>query len=101
MSEVSTPVLDSLLAMNEGVLDRSGLDPQTFMLLRIAALAATGAPPESYLVNLETASELGLTAEHVEGVLICIAPVIGSARVAGAGNSMAQALGLAVAISEE
>ena len=99
MSEVNTPVLDVLLAMNEGVPERSGLDAETFMLVRIAALASTGAPPESYLLNLEVAADLGLTVEQVQGVLIAIAPVVGSARVANAGSSIAQALGLATAVA--
>ena len=87
--------------MNEGVPERSGLDDQTFMLVRIAALASTGAPPASYLLNLEVASEVGLSVEQVQGVLIAIAPVVGSARVASAGSSIAQALGLATAVVEE
>ena len=101
MAEVNAPVLDTLMKMNEGVPERSGLDAETFMLVRIAALASTGAPPASYLVNLGAASELGLTVEQVEGVLIAIAPVVGSARVASAGSSMAEALGLATAVAEE
>jgi hypothetical protein len=35
--------------------------------VRIAALAAAGAPPGSYLLNLGVASELGVTAEQVQG----------------------------------
>jgi alkylhydroperoxidase/carboxymuconolactone decarboxylase family protein YurZ len=100
MSEVNTPVLDSLLQMNVGSLERSGLDPETFMLLRIAALVAAGAPPESYVVNLEMAAEFGLTTEQLQGVLICIAPVVGSARVAGAASSIVQSLGLETASAE-
>ena len=99
MSEVNTPVLDALVAMNEGVPERSDLDAETFMLVRIAALASSGAPPESYLLNLGVAAELGLTVEQVQGVLIAIAPVVGSARVASAGSSIADALGLATAVS--
>lgn len=95
------PVLETLLQMNEGVPERSGLDDETYMLVRIAALAATGAPPASYLVNLEVAGEVGLTAEQVQGVLIGIAPVIGSARVASAASAIGQALGLATGIGEE
>jgi 4-carboxymuconolactone decarboxylase len=87
--------------MNEGVPERAGLDDQTLMLVRIAALASTGAPPASYLLNLEVASEVGLSVEQVQGVLIAIAPVVGSARVASAGSSIAQALGLATAVVEE
>ena len=99
MSEVNAPVLDTLVSMNEGIPERSGLDGETFMLVRIAALASTGAPPASYLLNLEAASEVGLTVEQVQGVLIAIAPVVGSARVASAGSSIAEALGLATAIA--
>jgi alkylhydroperoxidase/carboxymuconolactone decarboxylase family protein YurZ len=101
MAEVNTPVLETLVKMNEGVPERSGLDAETFMLVRIAALASTGAPPASYLLNLEAAAELGLSVEQVQGVLIAIAPVVGSARVASAGSSIAQALGLATAIADE
>ena len=99
MSEVKAPVLDTLVGMNEGIPERSGLDAETFMLVRIAALASTGAPPASYLLNLEAASEVGLTVEQVQGVLIAIAPVVGSARVASAGSSIAEGLGLATAIA--
>ncbi len=99
MSEVNTPVLDTLVSMNEGIPERSGLDAETFMLVRIAALASTGAPPASYLLNLEAASEVGLTVEQVQGVLIAIAPLVGSARVASAGSSIAEALGLATEIA--
>ena len=99
MSETNTPVLDALVQMNEAVPERSGLDAETFMLVRIAALASSGAPPESYLLNLGVAADLGLSVEQVQGVLIAIAPVVGSTRVAGAGSSIAQALGLAAAVT--
>ena len=101
MAEVNTPVVDALVQMNEGIPERSGLDPDTFMLVRIAALASSGGPPESYLLNLGVAADLGLSVEQVQGVLIAIAPVVGSARVASAGSSMAEALGLATAVAEE
>jgi hypothetical protein len=52
-------------------------------------------------LNLGVASDLGLSVEQVQGVLIAIAPVVGTARVASAGDSMAQALGLATAIADE
>ena len=99
MPEVNAPVLDTLVEMNEGIPERSGLDAETFMLVRIAALASSDAPPASYLLNLEAASEIGLTVEQVQGVLIAIAPVVGSARVASAGSAIAEALGIATAIA--
>ncbi len=100
MAEANTPVLDTLLQMNEGVLERSGLDGETFMLVRIAALAATGAPPASYLVNLKMAEELGVDPEQVQGVLVAVAPVIGGAAVAAAASSMTGALGLSLELGE-
>ena len=47
MAEASTPVLDALVKMNEEIPERSGLDDETFMLVRIAALASTGGTPAS------------------------------------------------------
>jgi alkylhydroperoxidase/carboxymuconolactone decarboxylase family protein YurZ len=96
-----TPVLDQLAQMNNGTLERSGLTPETFMLARIAALAASGAPPVSYLVNIEMAAEAGIDPEQVQGVLVAIAPVIGGAAVAAAGASITRALGMAIAIGED
>ena len=89
MAEVNAPVLETLVKMNEGTPEASGLDPETYMLVRIAALASVGAPPASYLLNLGAASALGVTAEQVQGVLIAIAPVVGSARVASACTAIA------------
>ena len=100
-NEVNAPVLETLVKMNEGTPEASGLDAETYMLVRIAALASVGAPPASYLLNLGAASELGVSAEQVQGVLIAIAPVIGSARVASAGSAIARALGFATAVLEE
>ena len=98
-AEVNAPIVETLMKMNEGVPERSGLDPETFMLVRIAALASTGAPPASYLLNLEVAAEVGLTVEQVQGVLIAVAPVVGSARVASAGSAIDEVLGLTTAIA--
>ena len=64
-------------------------------------MQSVGAPPASYLLNLGAASELGVSDEQVQGVLIAIAPVIGSARVASAGSAIAGAMGLATAVVEE
>ena len=57
MSDVpaETPVLDLLATMTAASVEASGLDPQTLMLVRIAALVAVDAPPSSYLLNLGAA----------------------------------------------
>jgi alkylhydroperoxidase/carboxymuconolactone decarboxylase family protein YurZ len=96
-----TPVLDTLAQMNEGTLERSGLAPPAYMLARIAALAAVGAPPASYLVNLTMAEELGVEPEQIQGVLVAIAPVVGGAAVAGAAAAMSEALGLSLELGGE
>ncbi len=48
-----TPVMDVLVAMTAASLERTTLDPQTLMLVRLAALVALDAPPLSYLLNLQ------------------------------------------------
>ena len=47
-----TPVLDLMASMTAGSLEASSLDPETLMLVRIAALVAVDAPAVSYTLNL-------------------------------------------------
>ena len=70
--------------MTADSIEASSLDAETLMLVRIAALAAVDAPAVSYLLNLGAASEVGVDAEQVRGVLAAIAPIVGTARVASA-----------------
>jgi 4-carboxymuconolactone decarboxylase len=93
-------VLNTLMRMTEGSLEESGLDPETFMLVRIAALATLDAAPASWLVNMKVSGEAGLTPERIIGTLIAIAPVVGTARVVSAAGSIVEALGLASALAE-
>jgi 4-carboxymuconolactone decarboxylase len=95
-----TPVLDLLASMTAESLERSTLDAESVLIARIAALVAVDAPPVSYLVNLGAAAEAGVDAETVQGVLIAVAPIVGTARVASAAGKIARALGLAIAIAE-
>jgi 4-carboxymuconolactone decarboxylase len=95
-----TPLLDLLARMTADSLEVSSLDPQTLMLVRIAALAAVDAPPVSYLMNLGAASELDVDAEQVRGVLAAIAPIVGTARVAAATGNVVRALAVAIEIAE-
>jgi hypothetical protein len=94
------PVLDLLTAMTAASLERSTLDPLTLMHVRIAALVAVDAPPLSYLMNLGIASELGITAEQVQGILTAIAPIVGTTRVVAAAGNITRALGFAIAVAE-
>ncbi|MEV0413861.1 carboxymuconolactone decarboxylase family protein [Streptomyces sp. NPDC050448] len=98
MSE--TPVLDTLTAMTIDSIERCGLDADTLILTRIAALVAMDAPPLSYLAHIDAAAKTNLTAEQLQDVLVAIAPVVGTARVMSATGHIAQALGVAIAVAE-
>jgi alkylhydroperoxidase/carboxymuconolactone decarboxylase family protein YurZ len=95
-----SPILDLLATMNRAGIEASKLDPQSLMLVRIAALVAVDAPPVSYMLNLEMAGEVDLDPEQIEGMLAAIAPIVGSARVASAAGKMVRALGLEISLAE-
>ena len=99
-STSETPVLDLLASMTADSIEASSLDPETLMLVRIAALAAVDAPSVSYLMNLEVASELDIDADQVRGVLAAIAPIVGTARIASATGKIVEALSVAIEIAE-
>jgi hypothetical protein len=95
-----TPILDLLARMTADSVETSSLDPESLMLVRIAALVAADAPSISYLLNLGAASEIGLDPERVRGVLAAIAPIVGTARVASATERIVSALDVAIEIAE-
>lgn len=95
-----TPLLDLLGRMTADSMTTSGLDEQTLMLVRVAALVAVDAPPASYLLNLGAAGEVGVSSEQVMGVLAAIAPIVGTARVGSAAGRMVKALGVAVELAD-
>jgi len=86
--------------MTADSIEASSLDPETLMLVRIAALAAVNAPSVSYLMNLEAAQELGIDAERVRGVFAAIAPIVGTARVASATGKIVDALAIEIELEE-
>jgi alkylhydroperoxidase/carboxymuconolactone decarboxylase family protein YurZ len=96
-----TPLMDVLADMTASALERSSLDIESLMLVRLAALVAVNAPPASYLLNLAAASEAGVTEEQVQGVLIGIAPVVGTARIVSAAGNITRALGFALGVALE
>jgi 4-carboxymuconolactone decarboxylase len=63
-----TPVLESLLEMNLDAMERSGLDAETYLLVRLAALVAMDAAPVSCLVTLGAAADTGLPVERMQAV---------------------------------
>ena len=84
-------VLETLTQMTLGTLERSGLDEQTYMLVRMAALVASDAAPVSYLANLGVAAEAGVTLDQVVGTMVAVAPVVGAARITSAASKMTRA----------
>lgn len=94
--ETETPVLDLITTMTKESIKASSLDEKELMLVRIAALVAIDAPPASYLLNLEAASELGIEADDVRGVLAAVAPIVGTPRVVSATGNIVRALGFAL-----
>jgi hypothetical protein len=98
--EMDTPVLDLLAIMTAASVEATTLDPETLMLVRIAALVAVDAPPFSYLANLSVAEELDIDPDKVRGVLTAVAPIVGTARIAAATGRIVQALELAIETAE-
>jgi alkylhydroperoxidase/carboxymuconolactone decarboxylase family protein YurZ len=99
-NNTETPVLDTLTAMIGASVDNNTLSPREFMLTRLAAMIAVGAPPASYLFSAEAAAELGITADDIQGVMIGVAPVVGVPRVVAAGGNIMRALGFAIAVTD-
>lgn len=94
-------VLNVLQRMIEGTFEESGLDPQTFMLVRIAALATLDAAPASWLMNIEVGGAAGLAPESILGTLVAVAPVIGTARIVSAAGNIVRAFELAQELAKE
>lgn len=91
-----TPVLDLLTSMTLESVAASSLDPESLMLVRIAALAAVDAPTISYRTNLEAAVASGIDVEKVRGVLTGIAPIVGTARIASATGKIVEAIAIEI-----
>jgi alkylhydroperoxidase/carboxymuconolactone decarboxylase family protein YurZ len=89
-------VLAEALELREMAQERSGLDPRTFSLVKIAALIAVDAPPASYLWQVPNALDMGATPEEIVGVLRAVAPQVGGPRVIGAVPEIMIALGLSL-----
>jgi 4-carboxymuconolactone decarboxylase len=95
-----SPVLDVLTTMNLAGIEASSLDAESLMLVRMAALVAVDAAPISYVLNLQMAGDVDVDAERIEGMLVAIAPIVGSARVASAASKMVRALALEIDLAE-
>ena len=73
--------------LSDGVLEDTTLDIRALHLVRLAALAATGAPPIAFRINLE-AMDQHVSVDDVNSTLAAIAPIIGTSRYLSAVGSI-------------
>jgi len=92
----STPVLDALAAMTAESLARCGLDENSLLVARMAALVAVDAPAASYLMHVGPAVDAGVTIEQIQDILVAVAPVVGTPRTMSAAARITEALGITV-----
>jgi 4-carboxymuconolactone decarboxylase len=71
----------------------SGLDEKSSALVRLAGLIGVRSSAASYEWGVAAALAAGATDEEVVGVLLAVAPVVGSPRVTCASADIARALG--------
>ena len=88
--------LETAIGMRDAHQERTGLDPRTFSLVKIAALIAVDAPPASYAWQVTNALAAGVTPEDVLGVLRAVAPQVGMPKVVAAAPEIMLALGLSL-----
>jgi len=100
MAVGEAPVLETLVEINAASLARTELEPATLILVRIAALAAVGAPPASYLMHVDPAVQSGVRLEDVQDVLVAVAPIVGGPRILKAAGAITEALGFAIAMTD-
>ena len=93
------PVLNTLAEMTAVSVARGSLDAREHMLARLAALVAVDAPAASYVLNFEPSAEVGLTIEDTQGLLVAVAPIVGTARVVSAAGKITDALGFVIDVA--
>ena len=95
------PVLETLADLTVVSVARCELDPIALVVVRLAALIAVDAPASSYLLHVGPAAEVGVTLELAQGLLIAVAPIVGTARTLSAAAEITEALGVAIELAIE
>jgi alkylhydroperoxidase/carboxymuconolactone decarboxylase family protein YurZ len=80
---------------------RCGLDANSLLAARIAALVAVDAPAASYLMHVGSAMDAGVTVEQIQNILIAVAPIVGTPRTLSAALNITEALGIAIVALED
>ena len=94
LAQGDSDLVSSGLDLRTKLQDRSGLDPRSYALVKLAAIMALDAPPTSYMWQAANALEAGATPDDLLGVLIAIAPQIGGPRLNAAAPELMVALGM-------
>jgi 4-carboxymuconolactone decarboxylase len=94
-----TPLVERLLQLQVDNIQASGLDPRAHSLVRLAALVTLDAAPASFVWTVGIALESGVTPDEIVGVLIALAPTIGTAKVVAAAPEIALALGVDIPLA--
>jgi 4-carboxymuconolactone decarboxylase len=84
-------VLETLADLQVGALERSNLEEETYLLVRLAALVASDAAPVSYLAHLGATGDLGVSTDKILGTFAAVAPIVGSARVLSTASKLVKA----------
>lgn len=88
--------IESVLTIQLENVEKSGLDPKTYSLVRLAALIAMDASPASFAWNIAIAMKAGVTTDEIMGVLVALAPTVGLARIVSTAPEIAYALGIEI-----
>jgi len=94
-------VLRDAVDIREAEQRKSGLDPVTFSLVKVAVLVALDSPPASYLWQIANALDAGATAADILGVLRAVAPQVGGPKIIAAAPEIMAALGLSLPAERE
>jgi 4-carboxymuconolactone decarboxylase len=89
-------VLDGLLGLQPDPGAAGSLDRRTQALLTLAALVGVnGATPEHH-AQVRVALRAGASVEDIVGVLVAVAPYVGTSRIVTAAAAIADALGVEI-----
>lgn len=95
----SSPLVRTIRENTQTSLRNTNLSDRDILMARLAVLVSIDAPQVSYLMNL--ASGLGgsnLDAAEVEGLLVAITPLVGTAKAIAAAEKISDALGFPISL---
>lgn len=88
-------VVEGLLGLHVEGVEESGLDARTHALANVAALIGVGATAPEYAMHVDAALAAGASPAQVVGVLVAVAPHVGTSRIVAAAPALMSAFGMA------